>query len=188
MSEIRKGWDKKYNASEKARQTARRYYYSEKGQRAKREYRQAYQPTPEQRERYRAAQRAKASDPKRKAQIKKYWQSEKGRARKAIKDKQYAKTEAGRFSKHKTEIKRKHQIKTSDCTLTRGEWQEIKEKFNHSCAYCGRKMERLEMDHVIPLSRGGKHTAGNIVPACRKCNASKGNKILEPETLKVFGI
>ena len=188
ITELRKVWDKKYNASEKARQTAKRYYYSEKGQKAKREYRQAYQLTPEQRERYRATARVKMSDPKRKAQIRKYWQSEKGKARKAIKDKQYAKTEGGRFSKRKTEIKRKHQIATSRCTLTRGQWQEIKERFNHSCAYCGRKMERLEMDHVIPLSKGGAHTMANIVPACRKCNATKGNKILEPEMLEVFGI
>jgi hypothetical protein len=28
---------------------------------------------------------------------------------------------------------------------------------------------------VLPLSRGGRYTVGNVVPACRSCNASKCN-------------
>jgi len=35
-----------------------------------------------------------------------------------------------------------------------------------------------ELDHVIPLSRGGTHTWGNVQCACRKCNGSKGAKII----------
>lgn len=43
------------------------------------------------------------------------------------------------------------------------------------CYYCGRKFlpEELTMDHVVPLSRGGKSTKGNVVPCCRGCNAEK---------------
>ncbi|MCA9484169.1 MAG: HNH endonuclease [Nitrospina sp.] len=29
------------------------------------------------------------------------------------------------------------------------------------------------MDHVVPLSRGGRSTKGNIVPACKECNTKK---------------
>jgi len=29
------------------------------------------------------------------------------------------------------------------------------------------------MDHVLPLSRGGKSRKGNIVPACKECNNNK---------------
>lgn len=29
------------------------------------------------------------------------------------------------------------------------------------------------MDHVVPLSRGGRHSIGNILPACESCNLSK---------------
>jgi 5-methylcytosine-specific restriction enzyme A len=43
------------------------------------------------------------------------------------------------------------------------------------CHYChchvGR--DRLTMDHVVPLSRGGKSTKGNLVPACKDCNNKK---------------
>jgi len=43
------------------------------------------------------------------------------------------------------------------------------------CHYCGRKVgrENLTMDHVVPLSRGGKSKKGNIVAACKECNNRK---------------
>ena len=44
-----------------------------------------------------------------------------------------------------------------------------------ACYYCYRKVGRsnLTMDHVVPLSRGGKSTKGNLVPACKDCNNKK---------------
>ncbi|MFH1932264.1 MAG: HNH endonuclease [Pseudomonadota bacterium] len=43
------------------------------------------------------------------------------------------------------------------------------------CHYCRRQVgrEQLTMDHVVPLSRGGKSKKGNIVPACKECNSKK---------------
>ena len=43
------------------------------------------------------------------------------------------------------------------------------------CYYCHRQVgrERLSMDHVVPLGRGGKSKKGNIVPACKDCNNKK---------------
>lgn len=43
------------------------------------------------------------------------------------------------------------------------------------CAYCG-STENITMDHVIPISRGGTHGIGNLVPACLSCNNSKLDK------------
>lgn len=43
------------------------------------------------------------------------------------------------------------------------------------CAYCGAPAPRLQRDCVLPLSRGGRYTLDNIVPACPSCNASKCN-------------
>ena len=37
----------------------------------------------------------------------------------------------------------------------------------------------MSIDHVVPLSRGGKHEIENLLPACRSCNSSKGAKLLE---------
>lgn len=179
MAIVRKAYDHKYNTSEKAKATAKRYYQSEKGQRTKKAYREGYEMTTEQKERYRLTGRKHEKEGKYKVRRKRYDATEKGKRMKAIKDKRYAKTEKGRFAKHKTEIKRKHQIATTDCTLTRKQWEEIKERYGHACAYCGKVMERLEMDHVIPLSKGGTHTAANVVPSCRTCNAKKGNRLLQ---------
>lgn len=40
-----------------------------------------------------------------------------------------------------------------------------------------------ELDHVIPLSRGGPHTMNNTQCLCRKCNSDKGNEIMEETQL-----
>ena len=43
------------------------------------------------------------------------------------------------------------------------------------CHYCGRNVGpgALTLDHVVPVSRGGRSTRGNCVPCCRDCNAKK---------------
>jgi 5-methylcytosine-specific restriction enzyme A len=43
------------------------------------------------------------------------------------------------------------------------------------CHYCGRSVgpRELTMDHIVPLTRGGKSTKGNLVPACKDCNNNK---------------
>jgi len=56
------------------------------------------------------------------------------------------------------------------------QWLEILDRFGYRCAYCLRSDVKLTMDHVIPLSCGGKHEAENIVPACKPCNSKKGNR------------
>ena len=56
-------------------------------------------------------------------------------------------------------------------TLTR---QNIFKRDNFECQYCGTKKE-LTLDHVIPGSRGGAHSWLNLVSACKKCNAKKGD-------------
>ena len=41
------------------------------------------------------------------------------------------------------------------------------------CAYRGATERPLQRDCVLPISRGGRYTLGNVVPACRPCNTSK---------------
>jgi 5-methylcytosine-specific restriction endonuclease McrA len=45
-------------------------------------------------------------------------------------------------------------------------------QFGNHCAYCGCG-GHMEIEHVIPLSKGGAHDIGNIVPACTVCNRKK---------------
>ncbi len=48
------------------------------------------------------------------------------------------------------------------------------------CQYCGKKFksEDLNLDHVIPVSRGGKNSWYNVVCSCVPCNLRKGDKSL----------
>lgn len=45
------------------------------------------------------------------------------------------------------------------------------------CAYCGGPGG--EVDHIVPVARGGLHHPQNFVPACRLCNVKKNDKLLE---------
>ncbi|MFD4267348.1 HNH endonuclease [Rhodococcus sp. NPDC058481] len=58
--------------------------------------------------------------------------------------------------------------------LSTQHWTALKAAWN-GCAYCGAQGEPLQRDCVLPISRGGRYTLGNIVPSCASCNASKCN-------------
>lgn len=58
--------------------------------------------------------------------------------------------------------------------LTDAQWAALREAWG-GCAYCGATDRALQRDCVLPLSRGGRYTLTNIVPACGPCNASKCN-------------
>jgi|DEB19_MinimDraft_2_1074335.scaffolds.fasta_scaffold03680_3 5-methylcytosine-specific restriction endonuclease McrA len=47
---------------------------------------------------------------------------------------------------------------------------------NSTCAICY-ESENLQLDHVIPISKGGKNELLNLQILCKKCNREKGNKI-----------
>ncbi len=63
--------------------------------------------------------------------------------------------------------------------LTEEQWRDIVQYYDGRCAYCFGLFSRLEKDHVIPISKGGDHSADNVVPACRSCNASKNARTPE---------
>lgn len=52
--------------------------------------------------------------------------------------------------------------------------REIKEKWEHKCAYC-ESTENLTIDHIVPQSKGGIDFTKNVVCACHNCNQSKGH-------------
>lgn len=63
-----------------------------------------------------------------------------------------------------------------------GEWERIRSfvylRDDFTCRYCGVRGTKLECDHIIPLSRGGKTEPRNLATTCRCCNRSKGAKLL----------
>jgi len=53
------------------------------------------------------------------------------------------------------------------------------EKFNRKCIYCGKENVLLEIEHIIPKSRGGSNKIDNLGIACHECNQKKGNMTAE---------
>ena len=53
------------------------------------------------------------------------------------------------------------------------EWRAQLKRYGNACAYCHQR-GTLQLEHVIPLSRGGTNRIANVVPACGPCNVEKG--------------
>ena len=60
---------------------------------------------------------------------------------------------------------------------------------NNTCQYCGRRLPRTELnlDHVIPRSRGGTSTWENVVCSCHSCNRRKGGQTPEEASMLLIG-
>lgn len=71
--------------------------------------------------------------------------------------------------------RRARRVAASGSDLTDAQWFAILEAWAR-CAYCGADGAALQKDCVLPISRGGRYTLDNVVPACRSCNASKSNE------------
>lgn len=61
--------------------------------------------------------------------------------------------------------------------VSASDWKRVLNRARGCCYYCGERAV-LTMEHVVPLSRGGAHTIGNVVPACGPCNYSKNARLL----------
>lgn len=55
----------------------------------------------------------------------------------------------------------------------------IKEKWNYTCAYCGKNEDTMTIDHIVPQVNGGNDHITNVICSCLSCNRSKSHKKLE---------
>jgi 5-methylcytosine-specific restriction endonuclease McrA len=70
--------------------------------------------------------------------------------------------------------RRKRRMDLVEHDLTDEQWTALRKAWG-GCAYCGVTDNPLQRDCVLAISRGGRYTIDNIVPACGTCNASKCN-------------
>ncbi|MEX2394299.1 MAG: HNH endonuclease [Actinomycetota bacterium] len=70
--------------------------------------------------------------------------------------------------------KRKLRMDRVEHDLTDEQWASLVAAWG-GCAYCGKAVKGLQRDCVLPISRGGRYTLENVVPACASCNTSKWN-------------
>jgi len=53
------------------------------------------------------------------------------------------------------------------------------EKFGRKCVYCGKENVPLQVEHIVPKTRGGTDRVSNLTLACEPCNQKKGNQTAE---------
>jgi hypothetical protein len=77
-------------------------------------------------------------------------------------------------------------LRILNARLKREEWIKLKRenvfiRDRHMCAYCGRRYagDDLNVDHIVPKSKGGKREWANVTTACATCNKRKGNELME---------
>jgi 5-methylcytosine-specific restriction endonuclease McrA len=55
--------------------------------------------------------------------------------------------------------------------------------FDKKCPYCGKDhyrvgiRDKIEIDHFLPISRGGQHVPWNLLPVCKECNRKKKDRL-----------
>lgn len=153
--ERHRGYDHKYRAanSDKERERKRKYRVEnpEKVREQSRKYYAA--STDEARARHLLLHRQRyAENPEKERERKRKYHANKPEVRRAISQRRLA------------------SIKTS--TANSPTAAQMKELLSLPCYYCGGTAR--EIDHYVPLSRGGSHTIDNLRPACITCNRSKG--------------
>ena len=91
----------------------------------------------------------------------------------------YLATDAGRQMKlYAANRRRARLLDNKSPGVTPKEWSEVLEFFGYLCAYCLTPAKKFERDHVIPISRGGRDSPDNVVPACMPCNRQKNTKLV----------
>jgi len=82
-------------------------------------------------------------------------------------------------------LKTFNELPKSEVKFTR---RNIYEHYHYRCNYCGRKFhtQELNLDHVLPRSRGGKTDWTNVVTSCIPCNLRKGNKTPNEASMRLL--
>ncbi len=64
-------------------------------------------------------------------------------------------------------------------TMSNRDWNRLLEEFHGCCVFCGEgptaENRGIVPDHLIPATGHGELVIGNVVPACQRCNDSRGN-------------
>lgn len=161
--------DRRWRAAnpDKARAGSRRYWakYPEKSRERRRQW--------------------KAEHPERVRETKRRWSAanrEKERERVRL----WAKSNTDKLREYRTTHREEHRVRqlsrrarkrAAEGTHTVADVQAQLKRQRGKCYYCGCKLDKYHVDHVVPLDRGGRNSPDNLVIACPICNLSKHNKL-----------
>lgn len=71
--------------------------------------------------------------------------------------------------------------------VTAAEWIAVLDRYGWQCLACG-ATDLITMDHIVPLSRGGRHEPSNIQPLCKSCNSRKRARTIDYRPDVVQGV
>ena len=71
-----------------------------------------------------------------------------------------------------------HRRRAASGSYTVSEWQALLLYYDGKCLCCG-TTENIQVDHVVPLSKGGTNTIDNLQPLCKACNRQKMTKTID---------
>lgn len=101
---------------------------------------------------------------------------------------EYAKTPRGRAIYYSAQNRRRRGVPYTQESI---EWIASIDWSTEICTYCS--APATEIDHILPITKGGDGSKDNLTPSCRSCNASKGNRYLadflgfvEPERMLTY--
>lgn len=108
----------------------------------------------------------------RRRELNRIWgKTEHGRTVKNAAQKRYRETDYGKLMRKKIKMQRRG----ATGSFTPEEWNMKLKTCGSRCVFCG-SLERIEIDHIVPISKGGTNDIENLQPLCRRCNSSKGNR------------
>src|SRR6266853_4946972 len=120
------------------------------------------------------------ADPQRKEALDRYRQTDAYK----LKQERYLTSDRGQAylaAKRKRHRKKRLQ-KENEGQLSAYEKRMLAHAYRQCCAYCGKKVsehladkhpDKLTWDHIVPLSKGGKHERANVTISCWDCNNRK---------------
>ncbi|MFX1519479.1 MAG: RNA-guided endonuclease IscB [Promethearchaeota archaeon] len=92
----------------------------------------------------------------------------------------FKKVEVANFDTHKMQNPEITGVEYQQGELQGYEVREyLLDKWGRKCAYCGKQDVPLEVEHIVPTSRGGTDRVSNLTLACKQCNLKKGDKTAE---------
>jgi len=75
-------------------------------------------------------------------------------------------------------------------TITKSKRFNILKRDGFSCQYCGRSVKKhgvvLHVDHIVPVSIGGRCNIENLTTACEDCNLGKSDRVLKPAQISII--
>ncbi len=166
---------------ERRRTYAQEYYSSPENKEYKRTRAIERRSRPEVKERERAYKREYYNRPEVQEHIRAYSQeylsqSEVQEHRRAYGQEYSRRPENKERYRARNHIRRAHKV-VAGGTFTKQDVQNMLKGQKGKCAFCKQRLVKYEVDHIIPLSRGGSNWPYNLQLLCRSCNRRKHDKL-----------